>query len=82
ALGTELRHNYFDERQTEEDSTVCFTLPYGEWIALFRRNKFAIDALIELRPPPEASTSYEGFVNREWARAWPAEHIWRVIREA
>jgi SAM-dependent methyltransferase len=81
-LGTTLRHNYFDERKTEEDSTVCFSLPYGEWIALFRRNGFIIDALIELRPPADAVTSYDGFVEKQWARSWPAEQIWRVIRES
>jgi SAM-dependent methyltransferase len=80
SIGTTLRHNYFDERKTELDSTVCFSLPYGEWIALFRNNGFVVESLIELRPPADAETTYEGFVTKEWSRAWPAEQIWKVRR--
>jgi hypothetical protein len=39
-----------------------------------------IESLIELRPPPDAESSYRSESDREWARRWPMEHIWRVRR--
>ncbi|HZY99803.1 MAG TPA: hypothetical protein VFE36_09530 [Candidatus Baltobacteraceae bacterium] len=57
-----------------------FTLPYGEWIALFRDTGFEIESLVELRPPQNATTSFTKFVTYDWARSWPAEQIWRVRR--
>src|SRR5438093_1408613 len=59
---------------------VEFTLPYGEWIRLFRSNGFAVEDLIELRPPPDAVSSYRTPVARDWARRWPMEHIWKARR--
>jgi SAM-dependent methyltransferase len=75
-----LQHSYFEERQADDGSTVSFSLPYGEWIALFRKNNFTIESLVELKPPAEAETSYGGYVSREWATSWPAEQIWRVTQ--
>jgi SAM-dependent methyltransferase len=59
---------------------VEFQLPYGEWIALFRDNDFTVEGLVELRPPADATSSYRDERDREWARRWPMEHIWRVRR--
>jgi SAM-dependent methyltransferase len=73
-----LHANYFEQRRFEDADTVNFSLPYGEWIALFRSNGFAVEDLIELRPPENAATTYVDFVPLEWARKWPAEQIWRV----
>jgi SAM-dependent methyltransferase len=80
SVGTALKERYFDRRKADDGSSVCFSLPYGEWIALFRRCGFAIESLIELRPPQGATTSYTDFVSFEWADSWPAEQIWRVRR--
>ena len=76
-----LHANYFDRRRFEDASIVNFSLPYGEWIALFRRNGFTIEDLIELRPPEDAQTSYIDYAPISWARAWPAEQIWRVTKQ-
>jgi SAM-dependent methyltransferase len=62
-----------------DEPGVEFHLSHGDWIRLFRANGFEVDALIELRPPPGASTDY-GFVNLEWARRWPCEEVWKVTR--
>jgi SAM-dependent methyltransferase len=75
-----LHETYFDHRQSVDASSVCFSLPYGAWIELFRRSGFIIEDLIELRPPIDARSTYTEFVSYEWARKWPAEHIWRVRR--
>ncbi len=73
-----LHANYFEQRRFEDASSVNFSLPYGEWIALFRRNGLTIEDLIELRPPEGAQTSYTDYAQITWARTWPAEQIWRV----
>lgn len=65
----------------EPGEPIAFQLPYGEWVRLFRANSLAIEDLLELRPAPDARSSYRDEVDREWARRWPMEHIWRVRRE-
>jgi hypothetical protein len=81
----EMRMDYFDMRSIDVDDpswrTTEFQLPYGEWIRLFRANGLAIDDLIELRPPADAITTYDDYAPLEWARAFPAEHIWKVRKE-
>ena len=77
AVGDRVLNNYFEHRGFEDSDAVDFQLPYGEWIRLFRANGFVVEDLIELRPPPDASTSYD-LVSLEWARSLPAEHIWKA----
>ena len=72
--------NYFDDLRVDDGESLSFSLPYGAWIRLFRAHGFAIEDLIELRPPAGAATTYSQFVTYEWARRWPAEQIWRVRR--
>jgi SAM-dependent methyltransferase len=81
AVGDRLQSNYFERTSADDGETVVFTLPYGEWIRLFRRNGFAVEDLIELRAPAGATSSYTDFVTHDWARKWPAEQIWRLRRE-
>jgi SAM-dependent methyltransferase len=71
------RNNYFEHRGFEDHEGVDFQLPYGEWIRLFRARGFVVEDLIELRPPADATSSYD-LVAVEWARRLPAEHIWKV----
>jgi SAM-dependent methyltransferase len=71
------QNNYFELRRFEDDDVVDFQLPYGEWIRLLRAHGFEVEDLIELRPPPDAETSYD-LVTLEWARRMPAENIWRA----
>ena len=72
--------NYFDDLSADDGESVSFSLPYGDWIRVFRANGFAIEDLIELRPPAGAVTTYSQFVSYDWATRWPAEQIWRVRR--
>jgi SAM-dependent methyltransferase len=76
-VGDEPRNNYFEHRGFEDDEGVDFQLPYGEWIRLFRFNGLVVEDLIELRPPPDAKSSYD-LVTVDWARRLPAEHIWKL----
>ncbi|HEY8548284.1 MAG TPA: class I SAM-dependent methyltransferase [Acidimicrobiales bacterium] len=63
----------------EDDGTVEFHLSHGDRIRLLRSCGFVVEDLIELRPPPGATTSYP-FVTAEWAGRWPAEEVWRARR--
>jgi SAM-dependent methyltransferase len=59
------------------DASVQFNLPHGDWIRMLRRSGFEIENLVELRPPPDATTRYP-YVTLEWARQWPCEEAWMV----
>jgi SAM-dependent methyltransferase len=76
-LDEQPRNDYFELRRIEDDEVVDFQLPYGEWIRLFRANGMEVEDLIELRPDPDATTSY-ALAPLEWARRLPAEHIWKA----
>jgi SAM-dependent methyltransferase len=76
-----LRADYFALGRREEEDTIEFQLPYGDWIRLFRRSRLAVEDLIELRPHPEATSTYRTDADRDWARRWPMEHIWKLRRE-
>lgn len=39
-----------------------------------------IETLLELRPAAGAQSSYRTAADREWARRWPMEQIWRLRR--
>jgi ubiquinone/menaquinone biosynthesis C-methylase UbiE len=79
-VGDRLRANYFERTSDDDGEAVVFSRTYGDWIRLFRRHGFAIEDLIELRPPEGATSTYTDYVTYEWARAWPAEQIWRLRR--
>lgn len=81
--GDRLALDYWEgiRRFEEPNEPIAFQLPYGEWIALFRQNGLAVEGLIELRPPADAVSSYRSVEDREWARRWPMEQIWRLRRE-
>ncbi|HJQ72187.1 MAG TPA: class I SAM-dependent methyltransferase [Actinomycetota bacterium] len=81
----EMRADYFEMRSVESTDpswrTTEFQLTYGDWIRLFRANGLLIEDLIELRPDADATTTYDDYAPIEWARAFPAEHIWKVRKE-
>ncbi len=77
-----LANDYFGMHRADvtESGHAEFQLPYGEWIRLFVRSGFIVEDLIELRPAPDATSTYQTDVGRDWARRWPLEHIWSVRR--
>jgi SAM-dependent methyltransferase len=81
ATGEQLMRPQFGMHRFEwpDDDSVEFHLPHGELIALLRDSGFAIEQLIEVRPPPDATTDYD-LVPLEWARNWPCEEVWRARR--
>jgi SAM-dependent methyltransferase len=82
--GEQLVRGYFDElyRIEAPGEPINFQLGYGEWIALFGRCGLVVEDLIELRPAPDATSSYRDEQDREWARRWPMEQIWRVRKRS
>jgi SAM-dependent methyltransferase len=81
--GDQLVVDYWGLHRLEfPDEPVNFQLRYGEWIRLFREHGFEIESLIELCPPTDATSSYREDVDRDWARRWPMEHIWRVRKRS
>ena len=54
---------------------IEFNLRYGDWIRLFRSTVW-VEALVEVRPPEGAESSYRTAEETEWARDWPMEEIW------
>ena len=77
-----LRRPYFGLGRTEyvepSGSTVEWYLPDGDWIRIFRSAGFEIEDLIELRPAPDATTTYTTYATLDWARDYPGERIWKV----
>jgi SAM-dependent methyltransferase len=71
-----LHRDYFDLRRLEDDRSVNFQLPYGEWIRLFRDHGLAVEDLVEPQPPLGATSTYWEPEELDWARRWPSECIW------
>jgi SAM-dependent methyltransferase len=77
-----LELDYWDLHRLEEPGEpTVFQLRYGEWIRLFIQSGLIVESLLELRPPADATSSYRSDADRDWARRWPMEHIWRVRRQ-
>ena len=60
-------------------SGVEFHISHGEMIRLLRATGFEVLDLLELRPEPDAVSSFS-YVSAEWARSWPSEEVWRARR--
>lgn len=74
-----LQRGWFEEHSiTWPEGVAEFQLPFGEWIALFQQHGLEVEGLLHLRAPKHGKTTYTEFVDRKWARRWPAEEIWKV----
>jgi SAM-dependent methyltransferase len=73
-----LHRPYFGLHRLEDDESVNFQLPYGDWIRLFHANGLVVEDLVEPRPAPDATSTYWEESERDWARRWPSEAIWRA----
>ena len=73
-----LHHDYFGMYAFDDGEVVEYQLPYGEWIRLFGANGFVVEDPIEPRPEPDAASTYWSAEERDWARRWPSESIWKA----
>ena len=73
---------YFGMHRFEwpDDDSVEFNLPHGERIALLRDSGFAIEELVEIRPPDGSTNTYRPSDSLQWAQKWPTEEVWKVRR--
>ncbi len=85
-IGRRLERPYFginrlDWREAvDEPGGIEFTLPFSQWVKLFRATGFEIVDFDELQAPPDASGMRSG-VSAEWAQSFPTEHVWTVRKE-
>jgi hypothetical protein len=49
----------------------------GDMIRLLRGCGFEVEDLIEIQPPPDATTRHP-LASLEWARQWPCEEVWKA----
>lgn len=77
-----LENDYFSLHRVDlgHGDHVEYQLPYGAWIRLLVASGFVIEDLVELRPGPDAVSTYLGEAGRSWANRWPLEHVWRARR--
>jgi SAM-dependent methyltransferase len=82
-MAEELKRDLFGLHRLEwpGDEPVEFNLPTGEWLDLFRANGFVVEDLLEVQPPPGATSTYRGAEETNWARRWPMEQIWKLRRQ-
>jgi SAM-dependent methyltransferase len=77
-----LQRDYYGMHQLDFAESVDFQLPYGDWIRLFNRCGLVVEDLIELRPPADAVSTLRDTQALDWARRWPAEHVWKVRKSS
>jgi SAM-dependent methyltransferase len=73
-----LHNDYFGMHKFDDGDVFEYQLPYGEWIRLFRANGLEVEDLVEPRPDADAESTYWKPEEREWARRWPSESIWKA----
>ena len=73
-----LHRDLFDLHRFDwSDGSTEFHISHGDMIRLLRSTGFEVEDLVELQPPPDATTSYP-YVDLAWARRWPAEEVWKA----
>jgi SAM-dependent methyltransferase len=75
-----LQADYFGMHAWDEGDYIEYNLPYGEWVRLLLESGFEIEALVEIRPPAGAESTYREPSETAWARRWPMEEIWKARR--
>jgi SAM-dependent methyltransferase len=80
--GDRLLRPYFGMHRFEwpDETGVEFHLGYGDWIRLLRASGFEVTDLLEVRPGPDATTTYGNLATLEWSRSWPCEEVWKARR--
>jgi len=80
--GDRLLRDYFTSPVREyPDGVVEFHLTHGGWIEILNAYGFAVERLVELRPPHGSQPRFD-FVSIEWARRWPSEEIWVARKQS
>jgi SAM-dependent methyltransferase len=83
AAGRALNHPYHLLGRIEDpaDGSLNFVRPISAYVTLLIANGFTIEALLEPRPPADATTTYDHFAPLDWARDFPAELMMRARKQ-
>lgn len=66
---------------TDDDPGIEFHPPAGAMLRVLRRNGFQVLDLVDVYAPDDATDHpFYSYVPAAWARAWPAEEIWRAVK--
>lgn len=86
-IGRELVRPYFGMGRLDwtgvevEPGGIEFVPTITEWFRIFAATGFVVDDYCELQAPVDA-TGTPFVVEAEWAKAWPAEHVWKLRRRS
>ena len=71
-----------DYSQVEiEPGGVCFNLTISDWMALFAEIGFAVEGFHELYPKEEFEET-RFMIPGKWARDYPTEQVWQLVKPA
>jgi SAM-dependent methyltransferase len=80
-IGRTLVRDYFGLHRVDfPNNEVDYTLPYGEWVRLFRENHLSIERLLEPRGGPDRPSTYVTPAERAWSARYPLEIIWGLTK--
>ncbi|MEC8992546.1 MAG: hypothetical protein VX656_14980 [Candidatus Latescibacterota bacterium] len=65
------------EFEIEEDGSIEFNLPIGEWLRLFDGTGFDVLDFHELQAP-EHWTEERFWIPAQWAKQYPSEQVWHL----
>ncbi len=80
-----LERSYFDlgrldwRDAVDEPGGIEFNLPISAWLRLFDRIGFDVIDYREIQAPV-AATGQRGAVTAEWAKRFPSEQVWRLMK--
>lgn len=63
-----------------EPSGICFNLTIADWMALFADIGFAVERYQEVYAPDDAS-DIRGAVPADWAKDYPVEQVWHLLKK-
>jgi len=75
-----LQIDYGELGRMEDGGTIDWALAPSAWIDVLTRNGFAIERLVELVAPADATTTFDAFAPPKWSKRWPAEWVWSARR--
>ena len=68
-----------EQRFRQEPGGIEFNLPISAWLRLFDRIGFDVIDYREIQAPV-AATGQRGAVTAEWAKRFPSEQVWRLMK--
>lgn len=83
---TRLHRSYFDLGRMDwqeveiDPGGIEFNLSFSAWLRLFRETGFDVLDYLEIRAPATAPDETRFCMPRSWAREWPSEQVWKLVK--